>query len=98
MSSTGSLNQWDDRGPSNVVNAIEVIGVDHAAERTIWSWVMDLDLAGNVRGWRGPVPHPLMLELTEPRRMGLTIRDGLLLRILDVRAALEGRGYASPAR
>jgi predicted acetyltransferase len=90
------LNQWDDRGPSNVVNAIEVIGVDHAAERTIWSWVMDLDLAGNVRGWRGPVPHPLMLELTEPRRMGLTIRDGLLLRILDVRAALEGRGYATP--
>jgi len=89
------LNQWDDRGPDNVVNAIEVIGVDHAAERTIWSWVMDLDLAGRVRGWRGPVPHPLLLELTEPRRMGLTIRDALLLRIVDVRAALEGRGYGA---
>ena len=90
------LNQWDDRGPDNVVLAMEVIGVDHAAERTVWSWVMDLDLAGHVRGWRGPVPHPLLLELTEPRRMGLTIRDALQLRILDVRAALEERGYAGP--
>jgi predicted acetyltransferase len=90
------LNQWDDRGPDNVVLVLEVIGLDHASERTIWSWVMDLDLAGHVRGQRGPVPHPLLLELTEPRRMGLTIRDALLIRIIDVRAALEGRGYAAP--
>ena len=90
------LNQWDDRGPDNVVLVLEVIGLDHASERTTWSWVMDLDLAGHVRGQRGPVPHPLLLELTEPRRMGLTIRDALLIRIVDVRAALEGRGYAAP--
>jgi len=90
------LNQWDDRGPDNVVLVLEVIGLDHASERTTWSWVMDLDLAGHVRGQRGPVPHPLLLELTEPRRMGLTIRDALLIRIVDLRAALEGRGYAAP--
>jgi len=90
------LNQWDDRGPDNVVLVLELIGLDHASERTIWSWVMDLDLAGRVRGQRGPVPHPLLLELTEPRRMGLTIRDALLIRIVDLRAALEGRGYAAP--
>jgi predicted acetyltransferase len=90
------LSQWEDRGPNNVVLAMEVLGLDHAAERTIWSWVMDLDLTGRVRGWRGPMPHPLLLELTEPRRMGLTIREGLLLRILDVKAAaLEARGYAA---
>ena len=87
------LSQWEDRGPNNVVLAMEVLGLDHAAERTIWSWVTDLDLAGRVRGWRGPVPHPLLLELTEPRRMGLTIREGLLLRILDIKATLEARGY-----
>jgi predicted acetyltransferase len=90
------LNQWDDRGPNNVVLVLEVIGLDHASERTIWSWVMDLDLAGHVRGQRGPAPHPLLLELTEPRRMGLTVRDALLIRIVDVRAALEGRGYGAP--
>jgi hypothetical protein len=28
--------------------------------------------------------------------MGLTIRDALLIRIVDLRAALEGRGYAAP--
>jgi predicted acetyltransferase len=90
------LNRWDDRGPDNVVLVLEVIGLDQACERTIWSWLMDLDLAGHVRAQRGPVPHPLLLELTEPRRMGLMIRDALLIRIVDVRAALEGRGYAAP--
>jgi predicted acetyltransferase len=90
------LSQWEDRGPNNVVLAIEVTGLDHAAERTIWSWVTDLDLSSRVRGWRGPVPNPLLLELVEPRRMGLTIREGLLLRVVDVKAALEARGYGTP--
>jgi predicted acetyltransferase len=90
------LSQWDDRGPNNSVLALEVIGTDHAAERTIWDWVANLDLVGHIRGWRGPVPHPLLLELTEPRRLGMTVREGLLLRLVDVRAALEARGYAEP--
>jgi predicted acetyltransferase len=89
------LPQWEDRGPNNSLLVLEVIGLDHAAERTIWGWLTELDLLGHVRAWRGPVPHPLILELTEPRRMGLVVREGLWLRILDVAAALEGRGYAS---
>ena len=31
--------------------------------------------------------------LLEPRRLGLTVTDGLWLRILDLPAALEARGY-----
>ena len=90
------LPQWEDRGPNNSMLVMEVIGLDHAAERTLWGWLTELDLLGRVRAWRGPVPHPLILELTEPRRMGLIVREGLWLRILDVAAALEGRGYAGP--
>ena len=86
-------NEWDDRGPNNQVLALEVLGLDHAAERAIWEWLLDLDLAGHIKTWRGPAPHPLLLQLTEPRKLGLSIREGLLLRLLDMPAALQARSY-----
>jgi predicted acetyltransferase len=89
-------SEWDERGPNNTLLALEVLGVDAAAERALWEWLFGIDLVGRVKGWRGPVPHPLMLQLTEPRRLGLTVREGLWLRIVDVRAALEARSYGGP--
>jgi predicted acetyltransferase len=84
---------WDDRGPNNTLFTLEVLGLDAAAERALWEWLFSIDLIGHVKGWSGPVPHPLLLQLTEPRRLGLTIRDGLLLRLIDMPAALEARSY-----
>ena len=86
-------NEWDERGPNNTVTTMEVLGLDPAAERIIWEWLFETDLVGHVKGWRMPVPHPLLLELTEPRRLAMVVRDGMWLRILDTPAALEGRGY-----
>jgi len=85
--------EWDERGPNNTVTAMEVLGVDAATERALWEWLFGIDLVGHVKGWRTPVPHPLLLQLTEPRRLGMTVREGMWLRILDVGAALEARGY-----
>lgn len=86
-------SEWDERGPNNTLLALEVLGLDATAELAIWEWLFGIDLVGRVKGWRGPVPHPLMLELTEPRRLGLIVRDGLWLRLIDARAALEARSY-----
>jgi predicted acetyltransferase len=36
-----------------------------------------------------------MLMLAEPRRVNLHVRDGMWLRIVDVPAALAGRGYSA---
>jgi predicted acetyltransferase len=38
---------------------------------------------------------PLYLMLLEPRRLRATFSDGLWLRVVDVRSALEGRGFAA---
>ena len=84
---------WAATGPSSTVNVQEVIAVDPEAEQAIWEWLLSMDLARTIAGRRMPVPHPLQHILLEPRRMGLTINDGLWLRILDVPAALEARGY-----
>ena len=85
--------EWDDRGPNNTLLAMEVAGLDAAAERVVWAWLFGIDLVGHVKAMRGPVPNPLMLQLTEPRRLAMGVREGLWLRLLDVRAALEARSY-----
>jgi predicted acetyltransferase len=84
---------WDDRGPRNEVTVMEVSGLDAAAERSLWEWIAGIDLMVRIKGWRTPVPHPLFLGLHDLRRMGLTVGDGLWLRIVDVVAALEGRSF-----
>jgi predicted acetyltransferase len=84
---------WGTTGPASTMNVQEVTGVDPAAEQALWEWLLSMDLVRTVAGRRGPVPHPLQHWLLEPRRMGLTINDGLWLRILDLPAALAARGY-----
>ena len=85
--------EWDERGPNNTVTTMEVLGLDAAAERVIWEWLFGIDLVAHIKGWRTRVPQPLLLQLAEPRRLGLAVREGMLLRILDLPVALEGRGY-----
>jgi predicted acetyltransferase len=85
---------WDTSGPKGAVIVQELIAVDPAAEQALWEWVSGIDLIATVRGRRGPMPHPLQLLLTEPRRLGLTVTDGSWLRIIDLPAALRARAYA----
>jgi predicted acetyltransferase len=85
--------EWEERGPNNTMTVLEVLGLDPATERALWEWLFGIDLVGRIKGWRGPMPHPLMLQLTEPRRLGVTVREGMWLRLIDVRAALEARSY-----
>jgi predicted acetyltransferase len=88
--------EWEERGPNNMMTVLEVLALDGATERALWEWLFGTDLVGRVRAWRGPMPHPLLLQLTEPRRLGLTVREGMMLRLIDVRAALEARSFVSP--
>ncbi len=91
-------SEWDDRGPKNILNIAEVVGLDPAAERALWEWLVGIDLVGRVKAWRTPVQHPLFLQLDDPQKLGLTIRDGIWLRLVDLPAALEARTYAGPGR
>jgi predicted acetyltransferase len=87
--------EWGEMGPNNVVLVFEVVGLDADAERAIWEWIAGIDLVGHIKGQRGPVPHPLMLQLTEPRRLGLNVREGMWLRLIDVPTALAARSYGA---
>jgi predicted acetyltransferase len=86
-------SEWDERGPKSKLLVFEVVGLDPAAERAIWEWLFAIDLISHVKAWRAPFPHPLVLQLTEPRRLGLSVQDGLHLRLIDMPAALAARSY-----
>jgi predicted acetyltransferase len=89
---------WDERGPKGVLTVLEAVADSPAGERTLWRWLLDVDLMGTIRASRQAVPHPLQLQLLDPRRLGMTVMDGLWLRILDIPAALEARTYAGDGR
>ncbi len=89
---------WSARGPQSTLLVVEIVALDPEAEQRLWQWVCSIDLVGSIHGWRGPLPHPLQLWLQEPRRLGLTVGDGLWLRFVDVATALAARTYTREGR
>lgn len=76
------------------LDVIEAMGATPAATQTVWRYLLGLDLVERVRALHLPIDHPLLMLMREPARLKLTITDALWARLLDVRAALGGRGYA----
>jgi predicted acetyltransferase len=86
---------WLPTGPANTLFVQELIALDAAAYQQLWRYIFGVDLMHNIRSRLGPIDHPLMLMLAEPRRMQLRAGDGVWMRIVDVKGALESRGYAA---
>jgi predicted acetyltransferase len=87
--------EWGDVGSTSTLLVIELLGVDPEATAQLWRYVFGVDLIARIRARLGPPDHPLLLMLDEPRRARLRLSDGLWLRIVDVKAALEARTYAA---
>ncbi|MGD0248329.1 MAG: GNAT family N-acetyltransferase, partial [Candidatus Limnocylindrales bacterium] len=86
-------SEWDARGPNCTLTVEEAIGSTVRGTREIWRYLFSVDLMRTLKARRLPPDHPLLALVAEPRRLGLGMGDGLWLRIVDVKAALEGRTY-----
>jgi predicted acetyltransferase len=89
--------EWVLRGPNGTLSAMELVGENPAATRALWEYAFGVDLVVTVRARPLPADTPLLWMVTEPRRLGATLGDGLWLRVIDVAAALEARSYAAEA-
>ena len=87
---------WAQTGPQHTITVFEVLGLDPEAEQALWQWLFSLDLVETVACWRGPEPNPLLLMITEPRRLNMSLADAIYVRIIDLKGALEGRRYRGP--
>jgi predicted acetyltransferase len=76
----------------------EAIAATPEATRELWRYLLDVDWTETVEAYLLPVDHPLFLLLAEPRRTRYRMGDGVWVRLVDVGAALSGRGYAGDGR
>jgi len=86
---------WDDRGPKGQVLVVEAMASTPRAERAVWSFLFGVDLMRSTKAGRVQVPHPLLLELADPRALGFTTGDGLWVRLVDLPTALAARRYGA---
>jgi predicted acetyltransferase len=86
---------WDHFIPGNEINVVECVTATDAAHDALWRFLFDHDLSRTITAGHRPVDDPLPHMLADPRRLTRRPRDATWLRLVDVRAALEARGYAS---
>jgi predicted acetyltransferase len=87
--------EWDERGPKGQVLVAEAVALTPRAERAVWSFLFGVDLTRTTKAGRVAVPNPLLLELADPRALGMTTWDGIWVRLVDLPAALAARGYGA---
>jgi len=88
-------HDWANSVPGSELSVQEIMAVDGTALREMWRYILGVDLIKRITTRSGSVDEPLMLMMSEPRRVNLRVRDGLWLRVVDVVGALERRGYAA---
>ena len=88
------MNSAFERGlQAGSVPVIEAVGDSPEATRAIWRYLLDIDWMARVKAGLLPLDHPLLLLLAEPRRLGFSLRDGVWVRLLDIKTALSARSY-----
>jgi len=85
---------WPEGSPAGVLTIEELVASSPQAYAALWRLALDHDLIARVEAHRRPVDEPLLLMVADPRRLRFTLHDGLYVRLVDVAAALAGRGYA----
>lgn len=91
-------HEWPGSIPRSELAVHQLHAVTPQAYADIWRYVLDIDLVHRVTGWGCRKDEPLLHLLSEPRRLRLTLKDGLWVRLVDVPAALEARAYGTEGR
>ncbi|HEV2757856.1 MAG TPA: GNAT family N-acetyltransferase [Actinomycetota bacterium] len=88
--------KWEQGFSRGAVELREVMAATPQGHLDIWKFLFGIDLVESVHstGFFLPSDHPLQLMLAEPRYLRFLLSNGLWVRIVDVAAALEARGYA----
>jgi len=90
-------SQWDETSlPGGVLTVREMIAADPAASGALWADLLSRDLTADFHAHDRPVDDSLLFQLADPRRARPLLKDALWTRIIDVPAALAGRGYSAP--
>ena len=85
---------FDYGGSTGELDVVEALATSPAAVAELWRFLLDVDWMDRIKAQLLPVDHPLLLLLADPRRLRFTLVDGIMVRLVDVGAALAARSYA----
>lgn len=85
-------------GSKRTLRVEEAFGVDAAARREIWRFLLSVDWVGEVRAHMLSVDHPLLHLVARPNDLRARVWDGLWIRVVDVAEAPGRRAYAHDGR
>ncbi len=91
-----ALYRLDGRGQQLRVG--ELVPATDAAYSALWRFCFGIDLMNTFRADNQPMDAPLPWMLRAPRQLRRATGEEFWLRIVDVEAALAGRGYATEDR
>ena len=77
------------------VRVLEAFGIDSAATRDIWRFLLEIDWVDRIAAHSLPLDHPLPLLVDRVNELDLTVWDGLWVRLVDVPTALAARAYGA---
>jgi predicted acetyltransferase len=91
-------HEWTDSLPHLELSVRQLVATGPQAYADIWRYLFDIDLVHRVKAWNRPADEPLFFMMEEPRRLRFRTSDALRVRLVDVPAALEVRGYVGDGR
>lgn len=86
-------DDWDDGFAKSQVQPVEVFGLSVESELALWRFLHSIDLTARVDAHRLDPASRLLLNVRDPRALGLRLGDALWLRLVDVERALQARSY-----
>ncbi len=88
--------EWGSSGPDGTVRLRDLEALDPVVRAALWRYLLSVDLTSTLVSYNRPVDDPLLHMVSDIRRCGVQVREGLFLRPVEVGAALAGRTYAAP--
>ncbi|MBJ7594588.1 MAG: GNAT family N-acetyltransferase [Candidatus Dormibacteraeota bacterium] len=86
--------RWADGLSDGIVHLTELTALNLDAHLALWQHVLEMDLIEHVEMWRFWLDDPLQQLVADPRRLRVSTRDDLHLRVVDVVALLSARRYS----
>ena len=73
----------------------ELVWVTEDAHKGLWGYLLGVDLVKTISYWNMTADDPLQWLVDDARRLRRVELDGMWLRLIDVKAALESRTYSA---
>ncbi len=88
-------SKWEHGTPQGEVRIVEALASSPDATAELWRFLFGIDLVVRLKSDAADPAWPLFLMVADPRRLHLSVSDGVWLRLVDLEAALRARTFAA---